>query len=659
MFNHLKLLSFTSITMVLVAFVYIQILQPSYVRAQSSVELDVEIQKNVAGQLPPGYEETQFAFVVSGPGFTQDVYVTPDGPKFTATLPLSDGTYTITEIGPAGFNPDDWEVQWSGACKQSDSNQFEATFVVAPNHNNELGDQPCRAKNKWRPEKEDNGGGGTSTATLNVTKVIVGTTTVPANAFSFSYSGTDSGTHTFEADGTNILTLNKGTYSVTENPAQGYVTTYNNCSNINLTSGATSTCVITNTATSTGSGGGGGTATGTLLVTKEIVGTTTVPVTNFAFTYTGAPGNINFESDGTNTLKLPAGTYSVTESPLRPGYTVSYNNCSSITILAGATTTCVITNTATTSTGGGGNGTATGTLHVTKVIVGTTTVPTTAFSFSYSGTSTGAHAFEADGTNTLALPVGTYSITENAAPGYLTTYQNCSNISLTSGATTTCTITNTATLAGGGGAATGTLRVSKVIMGTTTVSTTNFSFTYTGGGNISFEADGTNVLQLPVGIYSVSESSIPAGYLALYNNCSNLVIAANATTTCIITNTATTSGGSSTTGTIVGNVDGSSTSTAGTISGEVTDDDENDTGGGGGGGGRRSSGGGGGDDDDDDDDSSGGGGGGATPEVLGESTSVTPLGAPNTGGGGTSPQQLPQIQTLFAILSGNRIHIRK
>ena len=96
-----------------------------------------------------------------------------------------------------------------------------------------------------------------------------------------------------------------------------------------------------------------------------------------------------------------------------------------------------------------------GTLVVTKVIVndngGTTTSPT-AFSYKVNGGT--ATAFEADGTNSTQVAVGTYSIVEETANGYSTTYANdkntnlnCTSLAVTAGGTTTCTITNDDTIA--------------------------------------------------------------------------------------------------------------------------------------------------------------------------------------------------------------------
>lgn len=84
---------------------------------------------------------------------------------------------------------------------------------------------------------------------------------------------------------------------------------------------------------------------------------------------------------------------------------------------------------------------ATGTLQVVKIINGTTTATASDFSFKIDdGTAT---AFEADGQNDLVLAVGNYSVTEVAASGFTPTYNNCTDVALSEGGTTTCTITNT------------------------------------------------------------------------------------------------------------------------------------------------------------------------------------------------------------------------
>ena len=186
------------------------------------------------------------------------------------------------------------------------------------------------------------------------------------------------------------------------------------------------------------------------------------------------------------------------------------------------------------SAGNGGNnnpfdcivtpGTQYGTLRVVKVLTnnsgGTRSVGD--FSFDVSGNVANDVAFDtADNTNDFLVPIGPYTVTENAATGYATTYgnstnanPNCNAIVVSVGATTTCTITNNDKP----GSLTLVKRVKNDNGGTATV--TNFSLT-TDAGTLAFDAgaaDGANITKytstaLPVsaGSYNFSESSI-AGY---------------------------------------------------------------------------------------------------------------------------------------------------
>ncbi len=84
--------------------------------------------------------------------------------------------------------------------------------------------------------------------------------------------------------------------------------------------------------------------TGVFIVQKVLdnTGGGTVVTTSFSFAVNGG-SPVSFESDGQNQLTLTAGVYSVVETST-PHYSVGYSNCSG-TIVAGATTTCTITNT--------------------------------------------------------------------------------------------------------------------------------------------------------------------------------------------------------------------------------------------------------------------------------------------------------------------------
>ncbi len=101
-----------------------------------------------------------------------------------------------------------------------------------------------------------------------------------------------------------------------------------------------------------------------------------------------------------------------------------------------------------------------GTLVVTKTVVNDNGGSTGVTSFSFkvnNGTSTTFTAVgtsTTSGSNSAQVPVGNYSVVEDAVTGYDTTYTNsknanldCTSLAVTAGATTTCNITNDDTIA--------------------------------------------------------------------------------------------------------------------------------------------------------------------------------------------------------------------
>jgi hypothetical protein len=280
--------------------------------------------------------------------------------------------------------------------------------------------------------------------TITVIKDVVGTTT-PASNFSFAVNG--AATTTFEVDGSNTVSgLATGTsYTITEVPAVGFTVSYDDCDNIVLTtSTSTATCTITNTATSTP----GSLDPGVLVINKVVVGTTSVSADDFSFDLvrnmiTPIETNEPFESDGSIRYELQTGAYTVTEDAAS-GFSATYANsldsdtdCNNLLVTPNATTTCTITNTATSSST---TTPATGVLIVKKV-VGGGNAATSSFSFTLNGG--GATAFEADGTNVIrGLATGTYAVAEVPAANYTPTYSNCTSAVVNANATTTCTITN-------------------------------------------------------------------------------------------------------------------------------------------------------------------------------------------------------------------------
>ncbi len=166
-------------------------------------------------------------------------------------------------------------------------------------------------------------------------------------------------------------------------------------------------------------------------VNKVVLATVSPDYTAFSFTVDGG-ATTTFGVTGTNFIEVSSSTHTILEVPVA-GYTTTYDNCVDMTVTSG-TAVCTITNTPVAET-------TYGTLVVRKVVEGESEFDFTSFSFMVNGGAT--TTFEQDGTNELHLPVGAYTIIENTATGYATTYTNCENVAISEAATTTCTITNT------------------------------------------------------------------------------------------------------------------------------------------------------------------------------------------------------------------------
>ncbi|RPF28799.1 hypothetical protein [Georgenia muralis] len=149
--------------------------------------------------------------------------------------------------------------------------------------------------------------------------------------------------------GSNSITLDAGTYSVTEAnlPVTGYDTSYTNsenaatdCTDLTVPAGGSVTCTITNDD-----------QPATLVVEKVVVNDNggTAVVTDFSYQVNGGSSTF-FEIDASNSHSVDAGSYSVVEDAFA-GYTTSYTNdlnaaldCGDLVIGNGETVTCTITN---------------------------------------------------------------------------------------------------------------------------------------------------------------------------------------------------------------------------------------------------------------------------------------------------------------------------
>ncbi|MFL5963930.1 MAG: hypothetical protein ACJ757_13670 [Gaiellaceae bacterium] len=188
---------------------------------------------------------------------------------------------------------------------------------------------------------------------------------------------------------------------------------------------------------------------------------------------------------------------------------------------------------------------AEGTLIVEKSVVNDNggTKGATDFKFQVNGGT--ATSFVQDGSdplkgkNTLTVPAGTYSVTEDAtsSAGYTAGFSGCSNVVVANGETKTCTITNDDQA--------GTLIVEKSVVNDNGGQklATDFKFQVNGGTATSFVQDGSdsskgkNTLTVSPGTYNVTEDATSsAGYAAGYAGCSDIAVGAGETKTCTITN---------------------------------------------------------------------------------------------------------------------------
>lgn len=172
---------------------------------------------------------------------------------------------------------------------------------------------------------------------------------------------------------------------------------------------------------------------GTLIIQKVVIndsqtGSSTAP--DFSFTVNGG-ASTQFEADGENEMSVPPGSYDVVENAAS-GYNTTYQNCSGLDIQAGETQVCVITNDDIVAPAG---------LIVHKVVVND------------NGGNNAAGDFQltVDGNNvaqsaTTTFSAGVHVVSESGVSGYVAAFSgdcdSSGNVSLVSGQTKTCTVTN-------------------------------------------------------------------------------------------------------------------------------------------------------------------------------------------------------------------------
>lgn len=306
------------------------------------------------------------------------------------------GSYNITEGGPSGYN-------------QSASSDCSGTIALGQT-------KSCTITNDDQA------------ATLIVKKTLINDNGGTKTKADFSFKVNGGGSQAFEADGQNDLTVNAGIYSVVEDVASGYSTTYDNCSGVVIPNGGSATCTITNDD-----------IPAHLIVIKHVDNTNggTATSSDFTMTINGitAEGGNSFpgtESPGTDKIVLP-GTYNVTESG-PDSYQSSFSTDCTGSIALGQTKTCTVT-----------NDDKPATLIVKKHVVNDNGGNAVAgnFTMNVTGTNVSDDSFPGSEAGTsITLDAGTFSVDENSFASYAKSIgANCSG-TIAIGQTKTCTITN-------------------------------------------------------------------------------------------------------------------------------------------------------------------------------------------------------------------------
>lgn len=368
---------------------------------------------------------------------------------------------------------------------------------------------------------KDNGGTANATDwTLKATGALASPTNLSGATGS---AGATSGSN-FKAD----------TYTLSETGGpSGYTASVWTCTNgvtvtngkITLANGQTTACTITNNDDAPG-----------LTLVKNLVDQFNSGLTKTAWTLTATGPTVVSGAGGASNSNVNAGTYTLSETGPTAGITASAWSCNGGTLQAnqlivalGQNVTCTITNT-----------TQPAKLIVKKVVKNDNGGTASATDFSFSVNGGAAQWFNANGENQINnLPKGTYSVTETQAnkDGYATSYDGCTNVSISNGETKTCTITNDDK------APKLTLVKNVVNNNGGTADPTDWTLTATGPTTISGAGGAVSNDSFKAGTYTLSESTGPDGYTLTGWDCVGAKVSDNKVTitsgqevTCTATN---------------------------------------------------------------------------------------------------------------------------
>ncbi len=339
-----------------------------------------------------------FSLDSGGANDSPDNFPGAESPGTDVTLDA--GAYNVTETGPSGYT-----ASYSAYCSGTIANGQTKTCTVTND------DQPGKLT-VIKHVINDNGG---SAAAADFTLDSGGAGDSPDNFPGAESPGTD-------------VTLDAGSYNVTETGPTGYTASYSADCSGTIKNGESKTCTVTNDDQAA-----------KLIVIKHVVNNNggTATAANFTLDSGGggdSPDNFpGAESPGTE-VTLDAGSYNVTETG-PSGYTASFSAYCSGTIANGQTKTCTVT-----------NDDKPAKLIVIKHVVNNNGGTATAANFTLDsgGTNDSPSNFagaESPGTQ-VTLDAGSYNVTETGPAGYAASFSADCSGTIGVGQYKTCTVTN-------------------------------------------------------------------------------------------------------------------------------------------------------------------------------------------------------------------------